>query len=195
MESLIADWHQFASLSMLDDGVITWFAKKEEPLAVAAFNQFERRCDVDVRRVRRRRNADIRIVRRNELIDGYSAGRANWSKATGFRWKIEVLQGYKRYETAVVHEIGHALGLDHPVDHAANTKTMMSYQRDYDRERWYKQDIVNFNEIYNPEKSDKITNPYGKSSVIDRDSIDRVSLHATGERSVDYITGVHDHPH
>ena len=198
MESLIADWYKFASLSMLDDGEITWFAKNEEPLAITAFSQFERRCEVDVRRVKKRRNADIRIVRRRKLIDGYSAGRANWSAATGFGWKIEVIreiEGYEHHETTVVHEIGHALGLDHPDDHAANRKTMMSYQRDSARIRWYRQDIANFNEIYNPDLSDKITNPYGKSSVIDSDSMNRVVSHATDQISVDYITGVHHHPH
>ena len=197
MESLIAEWYDFATLSMLDDGEITWWAKKPEPLAVLAFDSFEDKCEVNVRRVVKRRNADIKIVRRKNFIDGYASGRASWGKDTKYKWKIEVVNEIEGYdtETAVIHEIGHALGLNHPEVHHLNPKTMLSYRRNPHRVKWYKQDILNFNEVFNPDWSDEITNPYATSSVIDSDSIGRIKLHGPSQTSVDYITGLHKHPH
>ena len=197
MESIIAEWYEIASLSMLNDGEITWWAKREEPLAVMAFNSFEHKCDVDVRRVTKRRNADIKILRRKNFIDGYASGRASWGVSTGYKWKIEVVKEIEGYETetAIIHEIGHALGLHHPEVHHLNTDTMMSYRRNHNRKRWYKQDIVNLNEIYNPDWSDEITNPYVTSSVIDADAVAQIKLHGPCQTSVDYITGLNIHPH
>ena len=189
MESLIADWYGFASLPLMSDGVIKWHAVGEEAILSDAMSLLEERCDLNFKRVNRRRRAEIRVVRQNGLIEGRSAGRAEWGHHTKFKWKLRVVND-PRYTSTVVHELGHALGLAHPDHHGENRKTMMSYLRDPQRNHWWRQDYVNLNEIYNPDKSDKITNPYVKSNDIKALVSTQPGVHRECETIVDYITGM-----
>ena len=189
MESLIADWYGFASLPLMSDGVIKWHAVGEEAILSDSMSLLEERCDLNFKRVNRRRRAEIRVVRQDRLIEGRSAGRAEWGHHTKFKWKLRVVND-SRYASTVVHELGHALGLTHPDHHGENRKTMMSYLRNPQRNHWWRQDYVNLNEIYNPDKSDKITNPYVKSHDIKPLVSTQPGLHRECETTVDYITGM-----
>ena len=178
---------------MFDDGVITWHSKRDIPYLQQSIDQLERRCDLEFERVKRKKGADIIVKQvKKEKHPGW-LGQAEWSAGTNYRWELSVLR--KGKPSTIVHELGHALGLDHPEDHLANRKTIMSYARDFSRTRYWRQDLVNIDEIYNPEKRDIITR---HESIFDEYMLPDIMIVTTEEpeshdheiMGVDYLTGI-----
>ena len=189
MENLIADWVEYASLPMMSDGVITWHAKGKEALLSDAMSIIEVRCDLNFERVNKRRDAEIHVIRMKKLIKGAYAGSASWGKDTNYRWKLRSVRK-PEYASTIIHELGHALGLQHPEDHSKNKKTIMSYERNPNKYSFMRQDFVNVNEIYNPDKSDKIVNPYVNTNDMKTDVSLYMGVHKECISTVDYITGM-----
>lgn len=193
MESLIGYWTEYASIPMMDDGVITWHSKREEPHLEKSMLQLERRSTLEFEQVDRRRDAEIIIKQVKESDDPNWLGNAQWSNITKKLWVISVLKGGE--PSTVVHELGHALGLDHPQDHKKNTKTMMSYARNKRRTKFWEQDLILINSIYNPKRSDCITRHVKEidefvllnTTIVTNESVE---IHNHDLLEVDYLTGV-----
>lgn len=178
---------------MQDDGVISWYSKTDVPYLENSIQQLEQKCDLEFEKVKRRRNADIIVKHVNKLQDPEWLAVAEWGAATDYRWSLRILRDAP--ESSVVHEFGHALGLSHPADHYANTKTMMSYARNHERTKYWKQDLVNIDEIYNPDKRDIISNHtrvYDEYMLPDIMIVTTESPHLHDKEllGVDYLTGI-----
>ena len=193
MENLIGEWVDVASIPMLNDGVITWHSKREMPHLEQSIAQLERKCDLEFERVNRKRDADIVVKRvKKEKYQGW-LGQAEWSSNTNYRWELSLLR--KGEPSTAVHELGHALGLEHPQDHLANRKTIMSYARNFSRTRYWRQDLVNIDEIYNPAKRDIITR---QEIIFDEYMLPDIMIvttqvpeeHDHEIMAVDYLTGI-----
>ena len=178
---------------MLNDGVITWHSKREMPHLEQSIAQLERKCDLEFERVNRKRDADIVVKRvKKEKYQGW-LGQAEWSSNTNYRWELSLLR--KGEPSTAVHELGHALGLEHPQDHLANRKTIMSYARNFSRTRYWRQDLVNIDEIYNPAKRDIITR---QEIIFDEYMLPDIMIvttqvpeeHDHEIMAVDYLTGI-----
>ena len=183
---------------MLTDGVITWHSKREMPYLEQSIDQLERKCDLKFERVNRKRDADILVKRvKKEKYQGW-LGQAEWSANTNYRWELSVLRNGE--PSTAVHELGHALGLDHPKDHLENTRTMMSYARNFRRKKFWRQDLVNIDEIYNPDKRDIITS---RERIFDEYMLPDIMIVTTKEllshdheiMGVDYLTGIRIRTH
>jgi hypothetical protein len=112
---------------LYDDGVITYKAPAKSDF-VKAFRKLERQLGIDTERVKKRGKADIICNYSDDLIDGKYAGLCSYRRdKRGREYNVlEVVEDRWYSQSTVVHEIGHALGMDHPADHS-RTDTIMSY--------------------------------------------------------------------
>lgn len=148
MNELIADWMGYASIPMYDDGVITWWANKKSDYLPTLVDELEKDLGINFERVELKRDAEIRSKRVKSVkgLYGNILGNASWHPADGI-WKLKTVIG-DQYDSTVIHELGHALGLGHPENHAATTNTVMSYNRDRSIKRFFYKDLDIFNTIY-----------------------------------------------
>ena len=148
MNELIADWMGYASIPMYDDGIITWWANKKSDYFPVLVDELEKDLGINFERVELKKEAEIRSKRVKTIkgLYGNILGNASWHPDDRV-WKLKTVIG-DHYDSTVIHELGHALGLGHPKDHAAITNTVMSYNRDRSIKRFFYKDLDIFNTIY-----------------------------------------------
>ena len=135
-QPLVGYWAQQASLPMYDDGVIRWYASDQASRRAA--KHIEKVTGIDLRRTRNINKAEIISVRKSPDNPSHS-GLATWSSNDPV-WRLTSRKG-RWYRSTVLHEFCHALGMDHPPDHAAERDTIMSYSRDKSIAKLYPKDI------------------------------------------------------
>lgn len=109
---------------LYDDGIITYKAPAKSDFT-EAFKKLERTLGIDTQRVRKRGKADI-ICNWGNTGDYAGVCHFNRTKRGRKYSTIVVDEGNWYTQSTVVHEIGHALGMDHPDDHN-RTDTIMSF--------------------------------------------------------------------
>ena len=88
----------------------------------------------------------LKEIWNGEFSSGNVLGLASW-KPSDKVWKLKTKIG-KQFDSTVIHELGHALGLDHPESHDTTKNTVMSYSRDRAINRFYYKDLDVLNTIY-----------------------------------------------
>ena len=135
-DNLIAWWAEDSSLPMYDDGIIYYKAPKSHYRKV--FKKLERKTGLNFERVKRIDDAEI--VCEIEYIDDDINGYGYFNTKFKDKWHLTVDGRGQYYRKTMAHEIGHALGLDHP-DHS-RTDTIMSYGSDrYNRKNVFFRDV------------------------------------------------------
>ena len=135
-DDLIGWWAERASLPMYDDGVIYYKAPKSHYRKV--FKKLERKTGLNFKRVKKIDNAEM--ICEIENIDDGANGYAYFNTKFKNKWYLTVDGKSRYYRKTMAHEIGHALGLDHP-DHS-RTDTIMSYGSDrWKRENEFFRDV------------------------------------------------------
>ena len=135
-DNLVGYWFESASLPMYEDGVIRWYADDKE--SKRGFRYIEKVTGINFRRTRNIDIAEI-VSERGPIDNPLVSGLAEW-RSDDPVWRLTVREG-KRFRSTVLHEICHALGMDHPEDHRVETDTIMSYKRDKDIKGIYPKDI------------------------------------------------------
>jgi len=115
-------------LPMYEDNEITWWSKGKSSFLEKTLDALEQEIDVNLTRVEKKKNAEIRHKKVKSFDNPLQLGIAYWHPNNPV-WKLKTIRG-KENRSTLLHEFGHALGLQHPVDHFANQDTIMSYQRD-----------------------------------------------------------------
>lgn len=146
-DTLISYWASFASLPMVNDDVVYWQSKGKAKFIQKVFNKLEEDIGVDFERVKRPKRAEIMFKKVKKFDNPDLLGSAHWTPEDP-RWKITIATKFKNRRSTVVHEIGHALGLGHPEDHAIETDTIMSYNRDRKSRYFYPKDIDYLTGLY-----------------------------------------------
>ncbi len=103
MENLIAPWVEYASIPMMEDGLITWHSKRDESYLEKSIKQLERRCNLEFEEVDRKKGAEILIKYVKKADDPNWLGKAEWGADTKKRWVLSVLVGAK--PSTLVHEL------------------------------------------------------------------------------------------
>jgi hypothetical protein len=135
-DDLIGEWAPVASLPMYDDQVIRWYA--DDRGSRRSFKHIERETGINFKRTKNIDKAEI-ISDRGYTGNPTWSGVAKWSSDDPV-WKLTTRKGGK-YRSTILHEICHALGMTHPENHAANTDTIMSYNRDRSIKKLFPRDI------------------------------------------------------
>ena len=141
--SLEAYWFDWASKPMMDDGKIKWYC----PGKGKFFKKLVRKLEgedigLDFKRTRKEHRAEIVYKKTKDILEDnpFMRGVAKWSPDDPV-WRLNVRKDVTDKKSTIVHELGHALGLGHPENHAAETDTIMSYNRDFSLRYFTPKDI------------------------------------------------------
>ena len=146
--SLIAYWVEYASLPMMDDGVVYWYRESGPKRFIRqTYKRLEKDTNLKFRRTRDYDKAEINHFMVDEYEGNpYQTGEASWTSDERV-WQLSAKR-WKYKKGTIVHEIGHALGLTHPENHGAETDTIMSYYRDRSIKYFTPKDIDYLTGIY-----------------------------------------------
>lgn len=176
MDEIIAPWIGYACLPMMEDDVITWWAKGKNSFLERSLDSLEDDTNLKFERVELKQHAEIRCKRVKKFKDKTQLGNAYWHPDNPI-WKLKVKKG-KNNRSTLLHEFGHALGLMHPENHWNTRDTIMSYGRDRSIHEFFSRDIAALVEIYSDDLDDRFKDI--KPKPVDLDEL-------TGLRFVDYI--------
>lgn len=138
-QELVQDIAPIASLPMYDDEVILWHGDRNKARGYRkGFRTIEQQTGINFKRTRKESRAEI-SVKRGDPGQIFWTGVAQWSSSDPV-WRLTVREGKGRQST-IIHEISHALGMDHPESHSRTTDTIMSYNRDKTIEKLFPRDI------------------------------------------------------
>jgi len=135
-EPLVGYFAGAASLPMYDDEVIRWYSDDKDTRK--ACRHIEEVTGINFKRTRDIDKAEI-ISERGNPGNRLWTGVAKWSSDDPV-WRITVRKN-KKYQSTVLHELAHALGMDHPENHWKDRDTIMSYKRDKTITKLFPKDI------------------------------------------------------
>ena len=146
MDEIIAPWAEFASLPMYQDEEITWWSRNKSSFLEKTIIQLEIDTGINFERVSKKKKAEIRHKTVKKFDDPFQTGNAYWHPNNPV-WLLKTKKG-KKHRSTQIHELGHALGLQHPDNHNANTDTVMSYARDRKKKEFFERDVRAITRIF-----------------------------------------------